>query len=199
MKHCAKCDTDKPLSEFYDCPDSSDGKRGTCKKCRIAFAADYSKTPKAKTAAKKRYRRDRVKIIQNTKTWRAVNPERAKKHRDDYFRSVSGRARQIWLKARRRHKGSRDTFVSFERGLAAIEKGVCEQTGVSFEFAPHPIYSRHMFGPSIDKIDPKGDYTEDNVTVVCNMYNFGKNQYTHEEFLQFCRVFVAHSDGASHP
>ena len=34
MKHCSRCQQDKPLSEFHTCKVNPDGYRGQCKRCR---------------------------------------------------------------------------------------------------------------------------------------------------------------------
>ena len=38
-KICRKCKEVKPLEDFYDNPDTKDGKRGSCKKCEIEYSS----------------------------------------------------------------------------------------------------------------------------------------------------------------
>jgi hypothetical protein len=49
----------------------------------------------------------------------------------------------------------------------------------------HPgWYPKHPLAPSIDKIDPDGDYTYDNIVICTRFANFGRNVYPFDGFHQ---------------
>lgn len=52
-----------------------------------------------------------------------------------------------------------------------LETGVCEITGLPFEFVQPGNYRTHPFTPSIDRIIPKLGYTKENCRLVCFAVN----------------------------
>lgn len=109
----------------------------------------------------------------------------------EYTETTHGRAIHLVKNAKRRAK---DAGLKFSLDKERIEKvlidGKCERTGIAFQFDSHKRFRNNPFAPSIDKIDPFGDYTHDNIKVVCFAYNIGKNQFSHAEFVEFCRRVV---------
>lgn len=67
----------------------------------------------------------------------------------------------------------------------------CPKTGVVYHMEGTGGYGdRSPYAPSIDKIDPHGGYTQDNCEMVCWFYNCAKQQFTHEEVVELCRLIV---------
>ena len=50
--------------------------------------------------------------------------------------------------------------------------------------------SRTPWSPSIDKIDPKGGYTQKNCRVVAWWYNVAKQTFSDNEVLELCKAVV---------
>lgn len=80
MKHCFKCDTDKPLSEFYGHPQMGDGRLGKCKECT---KRDVRANRLAKLDYYRAFDRERARLPhrkQNatrvTRNWRHKHPGR---------------------------------------------------------------------------------------------------------------------------
>ena len=67
-----------------------------------------------------------------------------------------------------------------------IEMGFCEVSGLPFTLN----IKRGPFTPSLDKIDPLKDYTEDNVQVVACIYNFAKSNYNHSDVLTLAKALL---------
>jgi hypothetical protein len=69
MKTCRECETEKPITEFYEIPNGRDGHRNECKEC-------------TKARNRRAYRADPAAKHARTRAWEAANPER----RDYHFR-----------------------------------------------------------------------------------------------------------------
>lgn len=90
-----------------------------------------------------------------------------------YRASPKGRVPGLLHDAARR----RPVSITREWLLERLERGVCEATGLPFSFAPMED-GRHQnpFAPSLDRCDPKGDYTPGNTRLVIFAYNTAKGQ-----------------------
>ena len=99
------------------------------------------------------------------------------------------RATALLCSARNRAKKKGEFFqLTKDRVLKAVEKGVCEQTGIPFALVSR--MGRHPFGPSVDKINPEFPYSDYNAQVVCNVYQFAKNEFTDEDVLTMAKALV---------
>jgi hypothetical protein len=126
---------------------------------------------------------------------RGPTSEAQKRYTQTYQAKPINRAKQMHGASCRRAKVAGIEFtLSVERVKLALIIGVCERTGVPFNFTKHETYYRQPYGPSIDRKNAFEGYTDDNVQIVCNAYNMGKMQMTDEEFLDFCRAAVAADD-----
>lgn len=95
-KHCSKCLTDKPISDFYSHPHTSDRLRATCKSCySINTIENRRKNPDLHNATQQRRRvRQREENPEQFytekraqhKAWRDVNPDKILKHRSKALR-----------------------------------------------------------------------------------------------------------------
>jgi hypothetical protein len=75
----------------------------------------------------------------------------------------------------------------------AIEKmaGVCEVTGLPFELDKPDGYRFYPWAPSVDRIDCKRGYTQDNCRLVVWIYNMAKSEWCDEDVLKMARALVA--------
>jgi hypothetical protein len=71
--------------------------------------------------------------------------------------------------------------------LEKLEYGVCEVTGLKFDNLGE---IRALFLPSIDRINSKVGYTDENCQAVLYGYNAAKNVNTHEDVLKLARALV---------
>lgn len=109
--------------------------------------------------------------------------------------SLRGRLSRLLITARcnARRKGySFDNNIlsaDFLLKLALQQGSRCAQTGIPF------VISRESspWMPSIDRIDSSKGYKQDNIQLVCWMYNVGKNRWSHQELLYQCRQILKNS------
>ena len=115
-----------------------------------------------------------------------------KKYMQNYALSIKGRAVLLRNKAQARARQRGDKCeLSLELLMKRLENNRCEKTGIEFEWSnDNKEMSRNPKGPSIDKIDPYGSYTDDNIQLVCVWYNLAKAQLTDAEMLDFCQITV---------
>lgn len=204
-KRCNKCDEIKPVSEFHaDRRRANDGLQACCKACKTRYHVgnlEASRKRQTKYYASNRellreraaeYRTsNRDTIRERAAEYRTNNPNVERERSAERRISMTGRAGQLFNSAKRRAKKAAIPFsMSIHRIEVALMVGKCERTGVAFDMFPHEKYQYNPFAPSIDKIDAFGGYTDDNVKVVCNAYNIGKQQMTHDEFVAFCKTVV---------
>ncbi len=147
----------------------------------------------------KKYRdANRKQIIQKQRKARADDPEKFREYAKQYRQSspkrflskklsnIKGRILAAKLlnarsKNRRRKKVlDIDINVKFLTDLFDSQKGRCaiSQHLMTLEF-------KSPYGVSIDRIDSSRGYTKDNVQLVCQVINFGKNTFSNEEMLEF--------------
>jgi len=186
---CNHCKIDKS-SEFFSVNRArKNGLQAACKDCqKEAVNRSYEKN---KDKNKKRYleKRDEIKIRQAA--YRSNNIEKYKEINNARRRKPKGRARTLFIAAKIRAANKGIEFnLTVEFIEAFILIGKCVRTGISFVLDPHDKYSNHPHAPSIDRKDPFKGYTFDNIQIVCNAYNTGKNQMTDEEFINFCKAVV---------
>lgn len=189
MKRCDKCKIEKPFSDFAKNRAFKDGLQKRCKPCGREDNRDSYLRNKEKH--KERYEENHEEIRSRQKRYRAEHAEDYKRIADRYRSSVRGRSKQMWKGAQVRAKKNSIFFdLSYEKIERAVARGFCERTAIPFDLRPHPKKQNNPFAPSLDKIDPFGPYTDDNVQVVCVAYNIGKNQMTDEEYIMFCKCVV---------
>lgn len=86
----------------------------------------------------------------------------------------------------------RPVTISREWLLDRLERGVCEATGIPFDFHPRDDGGhQNPRAPSLDRIDPSGDYTPDNTQLVLYAYNTAKGQLHDREARALVRAMGA--------
>lgn len=82
-------------------------------------------------------------------------------------------------------------------GLYLDQARKCAMTGVEMVLdsgAGHAL--RNRVRPSIDRIDSAGNYTPDNIQLICSQVNLMKGGMSQVDFLRWCNRIVAHRGSA---
>lgn len=183
-KVCKKCCEEKSVEDFYvvEKSESSVRRDSKCKHC-------------VKEHNRKRYAENPeygIKRKERAKAYRE-NPSKVDALRENgrkFYASVRGRAKTLFKSAQRRSKQYEDFDVTAEWIEEKLIVGVCEITGRSFDFSPHPKYCKNPFAPSIDRKDSTKGYTRDNVRIVLWQVNLMRGEMNDEEILELCEDVV---------
>lgn len=178
-KRCSHCKEVKNLDEFRKVTQKRPTRRSECRICEQR----YKKREKYKQNQKEYSKRIRKIPEIHAKTIKQCK---------DYGLTVRGRANRLYNAAKQRSKINN---LVFEIPQAYIEivlhLGVCERTGIPFDFSSPAETKFNPFSPSLDRKNPFKGYTIQNTQVVCNAYNFAKHQMSDEQFLNFCKIVVS--------
>lgn len=183
--------------EFYSDNRASDNCQSKCKKCWNIKQKEYRKKnwhvlyPKHKILLKK---------------WREENPEKnkqiVKNYRDKYkgiqknYRKTSkGVTNSIYYGAKQR-AAQRNMPFDLEKSeiLKKVEIGICELTGIAFDYksdAKAGYGRRRPYTPSIDRIDNSKGYTKENCRIIISAMNIALNEWGEEMFLKLAQAYLS--------
>lgn len=168
---------------------------------RVRINADRVLTPAERA---KRYRErhpDQVKRLysdmsetekqgarRRNRVYALRNPDRSKAKNARFRTTEKGAACYLYWNAKRRAQDDGLEFnLTKEWILEAVVRGQCQVTGLMFDLSN----GRKPWAPSLDKRDPDGGYTMDNVQVVVWMYNACKWTFSHDDVLTMARALLA--------
>lgn len=207
-KVCTKCGVEKPTFEFNNARRNADGKSRRCRSCQSEYHRQYYlKNPAMFKAKQERDRilyaernaeyraKNKEKARQRIREWHAKNPDRSYQYHVKKYQTPAGRAKHLFDSARKRLS---DGFaLTIDHVQTEIEKGFCPVTGFPFDLLVNTNgkYNRSWspYAPSLDKIDPRKPYTNDNTRVVIWQYNVMKGEACDEEIMRICKAIVARS------
>lgn len=160
VKRCKRCETEKPLSDFYNDRSTKDGKSFYCKPCKKANNSDYvQRNPdKVRERIKAWHERNPGKSAAYSRESRARNPERAREvllrsakkwqaknreyvleyKRRKYRENVdASRAKKREYQRKRRAAGECWVTVSEEAEILAKTGGLCNYCDAEWEALDH--------------------------------------------------------------
>lgn len=186
FKQCIKCSQWKSIENYHK---KKRGKFGVDTRCTACMAVykrnrDRSSDVKAREAAR------HIKNYSNP-AYRAKLQARMLKS----YSTINGRARVILRTARRSNASQiAPCTVTLEHIIKGIEAGICPVTGFRFELSnQHRITTSRKadpYAPSLDRIDARKGYTNENTRIVIWQYNMAKGETTDAEMLRLCRAVV---------
>lgn len=173
QKLCSRCKQWKHLDSFYRDKVNRGGRSSYCIECQKAY--NKARPPKKHDPEYLREWRKRPEVEA-----RRIELQN-RKYADPFHRARSMIA--LAKNTRAKRKGLEfDLNVDFIAALLAY--GQCAASGLRIDLTAGE--GGKPFGPSIDRIDSTKGYTHDNVQVVCQMYNYGKNKHDETDFIAMC-------------
>jgi hypothetical protein len=178
-KTCKTCDIEKIVSEFYSHASYKDRLHHSCKSCVLAYNREKYKTSPL-------YREKRKQ--------RALSKTCDQKQRDlnrsrDFYKSHRGRALTLIKSAERNAKRKKLAVdIDFDFVHQKLIAGVCEVTGLPFDFKKPSLTKKNSYAPSLDRINPAIGYVKDNVRVVIWQFNMMKGEISDVELLNLCNL-----------
>lgn len=133
----------------------------------------------------------------NLQSWKNINA-RGLKRQKIYHTTTKGRSFYIFNSAKRRSKK-----FNLEMNITAnwidqkLIQGVCELTGLRFDFNPSEKYFVNPYSPSIDRIDSEKGYTQDNVRMVLSSVNAALGEYGEEQILPILKAMIIGIENAN--
>ena len=125
------------------------------------------------------------KVREYGRRWYSKNKDRALEARKKYAKSARGRAVALMDRIR---KSGHETDLTVDWIQEGIGVGCCPVTGVEFDLSSD---GWSAFAPSVDRIDSKKPYTQENCRVVAVIFNLAKNQFSDEDVMKMARAMVA--------
>lgn len=175
MKTCTGCHTEQPLSAFHRQAKGKYGVTSRCKSCEQA-------------RRRQRYLNNKERENQQSRAWAAENPAASRRHWRD---SQARRRKADPLVALIRESSTRARKAGIEHTLTREDLEMpthCPVLGI-------PLVLGEVHGqpnsPSLDRLDPSGGYTPDNVRVISWRANRLKSDATPEELEAVLAYMIA--------
>ena len=109
----------------------------------------------------------------------------------NYRKTHSGKASQLLSSAKNRAKiKNLEVSITKEWILNKLNIGICELSGLFFDFSNTGRINRNPFSPSIDRIDCNLGYTPNNCRVILLSMNDALNQYGLDHFLKVAKAVI---------
>lgn len=92
LKHCGRCNTDKPVEDFSKNKRSRDGLCTICKQCSSAYLAEYRESKRDALSEQKKayYRKNKPRILATNRSYRALNRDKAVAYSRAYYAADTG-------------------------------------------------------------------------------------------------------------
>ncbi len=82
-------------------------------------------------------------------------------------------------------------MIIFINQLYKTQQGLCSITKIPLTYKTNTtVYVRDPYGLSLDRINSKKGYTQDNIQLLCNIINLMKNEYHQDIFIHLCKQTI---------
>lgn len=202
MKTCKDCGVFLVVGENWT-EGAKKNRSYLCRKCVSARGVAHYKKNQDKYDDMQRERLSKPKeakaaseyksayYAKNRDKWR----EYTKRYNDKRTSSPWHRAGALitWVRSRAAKRGM-EFDLTREWAEEKIESGVCEVTGIQFEYSKNGNDRFQPFMPSVDRIDSSKGYTQDNCRMVVWIYNMAKAEWDDDTVLKMATALVAKSN-----
>lgn len=214
FKSCRKCGERKPIEDFH----KHGGRAGARRRpnCRTCYnqgrkARYHSDEGRARHRAYVKAYTARPEVAARIRAYRAKPETKAKGSaaRAKWLSKpgVKERQRATWYERRclpearaktlhnaclkRAQKRGLPFDLTLEWLTEKIKSGICEATGLAFDFGPPPNgWNYNPKGPSVDQIDAGGGYTISNCRIVLVAFNNAVGQYGDDLYAEVATAFL---------
>lgn len=186
FKQCVKCDQWKSIANYHKKKRGKFGVDSRCVVCVAIYKHNRDRSSEVKAREAERHRKNYSDPAYRLK----VQVKTLKR-----YCTISGRANAL-LRTARRSNASQTTActVTLEHIVKGIEAGICPVTGFRFELSNQhrmtTLRKADPYAPSLDRIDARKGYTNENTRIVIWQYNMAKGETTDAEMLRLCRAVV---------
>lgn len=180
LKH--ECKTCKRLLDGESFYQDKGGrlKRSKCKDCFKEYRRNHQRSDPQVEKRRSRY-------LEKRKDTSFV--DQSKNRSEKFYYSLEGRAKTLLSSARRRSSlGEFD--LDEEWFIEKLKNGVCEITGIPFDFSKPTGTSKNPYSPSIDRIDPSKGYCKRNCRVVLWQVNLALGEMLDKDVLHILEKLV---------
>jgi hypothetical protein len=157
QKHCNRCNKTKETSEFHKSNSNTSGFHYRCKVCALELARlkYLKKNPSARKNSKEPFDRLKARAKPHRRSVKLLYDAKTRARRDGAIVSVT----KEWIEEK-------------------LNFGVCELTGLPFNFEQSEKWRTNPYSPSLDKIDSTiRDYTPENTRVIIFAANMALGVY----------------------
>lgn len=103
--------------------------------------------------------------------------------RNKELNTIEGRARLLRNRCKQRAKvRNMEYSLTINKVIELLRPLKCKITNIKLELGE---FNYNPYAPSIDRIDNSLGYTDDNIQIVCVIYNFCKNEFTDKQVKKF--------------
>jgi hypothetical protein len=187
-KRCFGCGVEKPLDDFHRSAKGLYGRRSKCKECFKPYYQEYFRRPervgKNLESAKRYY--DAMSDHEKKKMMHRI---RKRRERDPTH--MLGKSLRRGLE---RHPTNNPVTLNELKDMWSSQDGKCAVSGVVM------IWAKGNFQPtsmSIDRIDPSGGYSKDNVRLVCYQVNTFRGRWSDDQMIGMARAIITNADSIS--
>jgi hypothetical protein len=186
-KICKICMTEFALSEFHDDGRARDGKSSKCRECHTRV-----RRVQTQNAQRTDYRKNHEQRRAYVRNWHQNNKDKVSANQRREYETIKGRARYLYQSAKTRL--SEGFTLSLDHVEHELRRGRCAATNIPFVLSVNRDGKQQRsfspYAPSVDKIDPRKPYTDENTRIVIWQYNVMKGELSDEQLLVICRHIV---------
>lgn len=212
MKKCSQCGEVKEAEEFGWArgSDKKPGvRRAKCRPCYNSRRREHYNTPEVNAIKleKRKAEAARPEVKARRKAYAALPENRAReaearkkyksqpavqeairKKKAENHQKASFRASTLMISVGMRcRKGNLPMEIDAAWAQAILENGVCQVSGIPFDFGKHPSTRRNPFGPSVDQIVAGKGYTLENSRIVLTALNLALCEWGVDTYVQIAQ------------
>jgi len=159
IKLCSRCNEFKKVEDFNGDKSKSDGLTCWCKEC----------------------------CYENTKRWRANNPEQCVEKLKQWRMNNPKKSWVIQSLYKHRQKGFKVKITNDALFDLAKNTETCPLCGCELDWSLGTKSKPQHDSPTLDRVDNTDTITLDNIQIICHRCNLAKSTMLMKEFIEYCK------------